>query len=198
MTEMRSAAQEAAEDIFFGQSVIIWAPWFVIITGVVVVLWSSSTAAELTAAVLMIVPLITVNFFVHGRYLMEKPINQGLLLGLSLVDLVVITLIVLFWGESHGFMSPFFIFYYPILLAFAFVFALRISISYTLLTLVLYTIACLVSGTGVLTDVFQLEGLIIRLITLGTMGGLGAFYWRIQRGRRRAPTGRSQAAPVGP
>ena len=33
MTEMRSAAQEAAEDIFFGQIVIIWARWFVIITG---------------------------------------------------------------------------------------------------------------------------------------------------------------------
>lgn len=197
MTEMRSAAQEAAEDIFFGQIVIIWARWFVIITGVIVVLWSSSNTAQLSAAVLMIVPLIAVNFFVHGRYLMEQPINQNLLLTLSLVDIMVITLIVIFWQEPNGIMNPFFIFYYPILLAFAFVFSLRISVPYTLLALVLYTVACLVSDSSFLNDPIQMKGLIIRLITLGAMGGLGGFYWRIQRGRRRSPAGRTEVAPLG-
>ena len=33
MEGIRSPEQEAAEDVFFGQSVIIWARWFVILAG---------------------------------------------------------------------------------------------------------------------------------------------------------------------
>ncbi len=196
MTEIRSAAQEAAEDIYFGQLVIIWARWFVIIAGVVVVLWSSTSASELTTAVLMVVPLIAINFFVHGRYLMDKPINQNLLLGLSLVDLSIITIIVLFWQEPNGFLSPYYIFYYPFLLAVAFVFTVRVSIPYMLLALIMYAAACLVTDISLLADSYQLEGLVIRLITMGAMGGLGAFYWRIQRGRRRSASGQGKTAPA--
>lgn len=196
MTELRSAAQEAAEDIYFGQVVIIWARWFVIITGVIAILWTSADTSELTLAVLMVVPLIAINFFVHGRYLMERPINQNLLLGLSLVDVIVVTIIVLFWQEPNGYLSPYFIFYYPFLLAVAFVFTARISIPYTLLTLILYSIACLVIDPGMVNDSYLIEGLIVRLITLGAMGGLGAFYWRIQRERRRAVAGQRKVAPA--
>jgi hypothetical protein len=196
MTELRSAAQEAAEDLFFGQIVIIWARWFVIISGVIVVLWSSNNTSELTTAVLMVVPLIAINFFVHGRYLMERPINQKLLLGLSLVDIIVITIIVLVWQDPNGFLSPYYIFYYPFLLAVAFVFSVRISVPYALLTLILYSVACLVTDFNLVNDSYQLEGLIIRLITMGTIGGLGAFYWRIQRGRRRAAAGQGAEAPA--
>jgi len=197
MTEMRSAAQESAEDIFFGQLVIIWARWFVIVTGVVVILWTSTNAAELTVAVLMIVPLIAANFFVHGRYMMERPINQNLLLGLSLVDIIVITLIVLLWRGDNGFTSPYYIFYYPILLAFSFVFPVRISIPYLVVTIIAYTAACLVSDFGMLSRSYQIEGMIIRMITMGAVGGVAGVYWRIQRGRRRVASGASKPAPVG-
>ena len=196
MTELRSAAQEAAEDIFFGQVVIIWARWFVIMSGVIVVLWSSNNTSELTTAVLMFVPLIAINFFVHGRYLMERPINQKLLLGLSLVDIIAITVIVLFWQDPNGYFSPYYIFFYPFLLAVAFVFPVRVSVPYTLLTLILYSVACLVTDINLVTDSYQLEGLIIRLITMGTIGGLGALYWRIQRRRRRSAAGQGAEAPA--
>ncbi len=196
MTELRSAAQEAAEDIYFGQVVIIWARWFVIISGVIVVLWSSANTSELTTAVLMVVPLIAINFFVHGRYLMERPINQNLLLGLSLVDIIIVTIIVLLWQDPNGYFSPYYIFYYPFLLAVAFVFPVRFSVLYTLLTLIMYSVACLVIDINLVTDSNQLEGLIIRLITMATIGGLGAFYWRIQRGRRRAAAGQRAEAPA--
>jgi hypothetical protein len=46
--------------------------------------------------------------------------------------------------------------------------------------------------------VFSSEGaeqVVLRLITLGAMGGLGTFYWRIQRDRRRAAAGGSPATP---
>ena len=185
MTELRSTAQEVAEDIFFGQVVIIWARWFVIIAGVIVVIWTSNNAAELTLAVLMLVPLIAVNFFVHGRYMMEKPINQNLLVGLSLLDIVIITLIVAFWQDPSGFYNPYFIFYYPILLAFAFVFPQRVSVPYIAVTLLLYGAVCLLGGSGLSSDPYQVEGLVIRLITMAAVGGLAGYYWRIQRNRRR-------------
>jgi len=202
MSELRTEAQEAAEDIFFGQSVIIWARWFVIIAGVVVVLWSSSEVAALTLAVLMILPLIAINFFVYGRYLMEKPINQYLMLGLSVVDLIVVTLIVLFMGEGAGYNSEYYVFFFPLLLAVAFVFPLRISTAYTLLGLLMYVGACLLippaspwfDSGWTSTNV---ETLVVRLIALATVGLLGAFYWRIQRNRRREAGGPANMTPAG-
>ena len=203
MTQIRSAAQEAAEDIFFGQAVIIYARWFVILAGVIVVLWTSSDVAQLTLAVLMIVPLIAINFFVHGRYLVERPINQFLLLALSVIDLLIITLIVLVWQEPNGFESPYFILYYPIVLAVAFVFSIRISIGYTAFCLVLYSVASIFYDVAVLesslfTDMSQIELLFVRLITLAAVGGLAAFYWRIQRQRRRMAAGQREMAPSTP
>ena len=203
MTQIRSAAQEAAEDIFFGQAVIIYARWFVIVTGVLVVLWTSNDVSELTLAVLMIVPLIAINFFVHGRYLVERPINQVLLLALSVVDLLIITLIVLVWQEPNGFESPYFILYYPIVLAVAFVFSIRVSVVYTAFCLILYSASVIVYDLAIqdatmLSDPHQIEWLFVRLITLGAVGGLGAFYWRIQRQRRRMASGQREMAPTNP
>src|SRR5690349_10916310 len=74
-----SAAQEAAEDIFFGQAVIIWARWFIILTGAMLTLWTATTVAEITINTLLIIVLMGMNFFLHGRYLMERPANRSLL-----------------------------------------------------------------------------------------------------------------------
>jgi hypothetical protein len=108
---------------------------------------------------------------------------------------VVISLVVLFWTGENGLGSPFFIMYYPAVLAFAFVMPPRSTCVYTILTLVIYTGACALADSSFFGDSVSVEALILRLITLGTMGGLGAFYWRIQRARRRASMG--EASSVG-
>ncbi len=200
MKEIRSPQQEAAEDLFFGQVVIIWARWFVILTGAILALWAASSISELTVASLLIVALMAVNFFVHGRYLMEKPINRTLTALVSLVDLTIITLIVLAWRGQTGLDSPFFIFYYPVLAAFAFVFSPGLTLLYTGLALLSYAGATFVSDPGFFLDVRVLELLITRLITLAAMGGLGTYYWRIQRQRRRlasSPQPPRARAPAG-
>lgn len=194
MTEIRSPQQEAAEDIFFGQVVIIWARWFVILTGAVLALWAASSISELTVAAMLIVALMAVNFFVHGRYMMEKPINRALTAIVSLIDLIIITLIVLAWRGQTGLDSPFFIFYYPVLAAFAFVFTPGLTLAYTALALAAYAGANLLGDPGFLFRMHDVELLITRLITLAAMGGLGTYYWRIQRQRRRLAH-RSNAAP---
>ena len=63
----RSLAQEAAEDVFFGQVVMIWASWFLIASGGVFFLWTSKESTELALGVLPIVGLMAVNFCLHGR-----------------------------------------------------------------------------------------------------------------------------------
>lgn len=185
MQAIRSAAQEAAEDIFFGQSVVIWARWFVIATATILMLWSSSAMNQIVLAIALVVPLIAVNFFVHGRYLMERPINRLLLIVLSLVDLAVITLIVAFWQAPAGLFSPFYVLYYPMVLAFAFIFPARISLPYTIVATVAFAAVALLADPGILGSSLDMERLVTRMITLAATGALGAYYWRVQRSRRR-------------
>jgi hypothetical protein len=194
MHELRTPAQEAAEDIFFGQTVIIWARWSVILAGTILAVWSSDEISQLIMSILLVVALMAVNFFVHGRYLLERPVNATLLAGLSFVDLIIVTLIVLAWRGLAGMASPFFIFYYPILLAVAFVFPPRLTFVYLGVTLVAYASAVLVTGPEILRSSPDLETLATRLITMAATGLLGMYYWRIQRQRRRLAAGVSSAA----
>jgi hypothetical protein len=191
MHATHGTAQEAAEDIFFGQAVIIWARWFIIVTGAILTLWTATTVREITINTLLIVTLMGMNFFLHGRYLMERPANRALLIVISLIDLLIITTIVMVWQNQLGLASQYFVFYYPILLAFAFVLPPRLTIAYTAIALVAYTSVCLLAGNGLDISTADLKLLVMRLITLASMGGLGTYYWRIQRRRRRAARGRA-------
>lgn len=180
---MNTKKQEEAEDIFFGQVVLVWARWFVIAAGIVYALWISTTTAQLSVAILLFAVIIGINFFVHGRYLMEKPVNQSLLLGLSLIDIFMVTLIVSI-GPDRGLNHFLFIFYYPLLVAFAFVFPQTLTAIYTILAMLAYLIVCVFVSPQLIADGPVLETLLMRLITMAAVGGLGTYYWRIQRARR--------------
>jgi hypothetical protein len=184
----RTHAKEAAEDIFFGQVVIIWARWFLIAAGAVLTIWTTHQTAHLAVAVIPIAALMAINFYLHGRYLTERPCNDRLVAAASVFDVAVITALVLFWHDggviSSGLASPFFVFYYPMLLAVAFVLPPRPAIAYTSVTVVLYALICLPD----VESAVDAKALLLRLVTMTAMGGLGTFYWRIQRDRRRAAT----------
>lgn len=195
MQMQANRAQTAAEDIFFGQVVIIWARWFVILAGIIFALWFSETPAQLGAAVVLLAGIMAINFFVHGRYLMEKPVNRSLLITLSFVDLVLVTAIVLLGPEYRGLDNYLFVFYYPLLVAFAFVFPPQFTTLYTLATLLAYTVACVTITLGLLVDSAGLEVLAMRLITMAAVGFLSTYYWRIQRDRRQAVTDNLEPIP---
>lgn len=177
------SAREAAEDIYFGQVVLIWARWFVILAAAVLALWSSDTTAELATRSLLVVALMGVNFFLHGRTLMEKPANKQLLIASSAIDLVITGGIVALWG-SNGLESELYVLYYPLLFAFALVFAPRITITYALAALGSYAAICLMADPGILGETVDAKMLAERLITMAATAGLGTYYWRIQRARR--------------
>ena len=186
MHDIRTLEQEAAEDIFFGQVVIIYARWFVVISMTILALWSSDSINQMVLGIAFVVPLIALNFFVHARYLMEKPANRLLLILLGVIDAVSITLIITFWPGDNGFNSQFYVLYYPIVLAFAFVFPIRISGIYTAFVLLIYAGALLLADPAVLLNGADAERLVIRLVTLAAMGMLAAYYYRILRKRRHA------------
>ena len=109
----------------------------------------------------------------------------GIVIVLGIIDALVISLIIAFWPGNKGLFSQFYVFYYPIILAFAFVFPGRLSALYTIFTLVLYSATCFVFSPEFLNDMLEIERLVIRLITIGATGMIGAYYYRIQRSRRR-------------
>jgi len=181
---MLSSDQEAKEDLFYGQVVIILARWFLILAGVVLALWSASSVEAIELPIGFMIVLMGMNFYLHGRYLMRQPVQAPLVYLSSAVDLIVITLIVVFWtqGRGTGLASPFFVFYYPALLAFALVFRPRISLGYAAVVLSIYLVLVLLgSGAG---DLRAQKTLVERLVTMAATAGLGAYFWRIQRRRR--------------
>src|SRR5437763_1407510 len=95
--EARSTAQSEQEDVFFGQTVIMWARWSVIVAGIVLVLWTSTDVALLTRTIPFFLVLMAVNFFLHGRYVMGSPLNHSVVTAASVVDLLLITAIVILW-----------------------------------------------------------------------------------------------------
>src|SRR5689334_7666344 len=129
MTNVRTAAHEAAEDLIFGQTVILWARWFVVLGAVIAALWSADTSHELSLRVLLAIGLMAVNVTLHGRYLVGRPANYTLLAIAAGVDLAIIGAIVGLW-DPHGLDSPYFVFFYPMLFAVALVFPPTLAIAY--------------------------------------------------------------------
>ena len=100
MNENRTRREEAAQDIFFGQSVINWARWFVIAAAAVMVL-DSNTTGQMVVGVLPILGLIVANFYLHGRRLAERPANPVMIVLASLMDVAFITWLV-YAAFLHG------------------------------------------------------------------------------------------------
>jgi hypothetical protein len=185
MRLLTDTARDSAEDIYFGQVVLIWARWFVILAAAVLALWSSDSTGDLAVRSLLVVALMGVNFFLHGRTLMEKPANKQLLLLSGAIDLAIAGGIVAAWG-TPGLESELYVLYYPLLFAFALVFVPRMTIAYAIGALGSYLAICLLADPGILSDTGDAKSLVMRLITMGATAGLGTFYWRIQRARRNA------------
>ncbi len=186
MQELRTPTLEAQEDVFFGQLVLIVARWFLIAGATVSMVWTVADPGQLAMVILPVVALIAMNFFLHGRYLMEQPANQQLIIAASLLDLVLITAMVLVGAGEKGFGSPFLAFYYVAVLAFGFVVPRKLEIGYTTLAIGSYLLASFLANPGFLGDVTDVKTLVLRIITLAATGGLANYYWRIQRARRRA------------
>lgn len=175
--------REQAEDIYFGQVVIVWARWFVILAAAMLALWSSSDTGSLAGRAAIVIAMMGVNFFLHGRLLMERPANGRLLFAVGVADLVAIGLMVGFWGPG-GQESRLYVLCYPLLFAAALVLAPRSTLLYAALAIGGYLAICFIHEPSFLVHADDAKEVAIRVITLAATAGLGAYYWRIQRARR--------------
>lgn len=188
LKEVRTEPQAALDDVFFGQSVILWARWSVILAGTLLVLSTSPTVEQLVRTLPFFLALMAMNFFLQGRYVMGSPLNRFAVIAASVVDLVVVTAIVAFWPGEHGLKNEFFVLYFPVVFAFALVFERRLEAMYTTVAVAAYAGVCIAFGTvGTEAD---LKLLVLRVIALAAMGFLGNYYFRGERERlRRLSTG---------
>ena len=186
MNDIRTGAQEAAEDVYFGQVVANWARWFIIGAGIVLVLWTATEPTRLVVGIIPVVILMAINFYLHGRSFAEKPANRAMITLTSVLDIALITVVVLFWPGAAEIKSVFFVMYYPVILAFAFIMPPKVTLAYTVLAVAAYAGASIAADPGLVTNVVEIESLVTRVITLAAMGALGTYYWRTQRNRRRA------------
>jgi hypothetical protein len=148
-------------------------------------LWRADQIQDVTTVIYPLLGLIALNFFLHGRILIGSPIRREMILLSSLVDVALITLIVATssWKTASGIENPFYVFYYPVLLAFALVFPWRFAIPFGAATIAAYLGIVLASDLG--PDTTQsYETLVARGVTLGSIVLLGNLYWRIQRNWR--------------
>src|ERR1051326_8892499 len=116
---------EEQEDIFYGQIVCITARWCVIAGSLFLALYHADRIDSMEKGLIPLLVLVAANFFLQARYMMGLPANALLLQIGSLIDLVIITTLVL---TGPG---DFFVFYYPVLLAFALVFVRRVTLIFT-------------------------------------------------------------------
>ena len=181
--EVRTAKQAEEEDVFFGQTVIMWARWSVIVAGIALVLWTSTNVALLTQTMPFFLVLMAVNFFLHGRFVMGSPLNRTVVTVASVIDIVLITAIVVLWPGSHGLNNQFYVLYMPVVFAFALVFTRKIEVAYTVFAIVAYADACILTGTVPFDLGNEDKILVMRLIVIAAMGFLGNYYFRIQRDR---------------
>ena len=183
----RTSERAESEDIYFGQVASNWARWFIVGTGALLILWTSVDTTKLIVGILPVVGLMVMNFYLHGRLLAGRPANRTLIWAAAAVDIGLIMGLIVLWPGSTPLGNSLFVLFYPVLLAFAFVMPPRISIGCAAGVIAAYAALTVIIDPMAITDIESVEMLIERLITLGAIGLLGAYYWRIQR-RRRAET----------
>ena len=177
---------EDKEDIFYGQIVFIWARWVVISSALFLILFKADSVRDIQLPMIPMMFLIVFNFFIHGRYVMRRPANAMFLTIATLVDLTFVTfVIILGGGGTTGIDNPFFVLYYPLVLAFSLVFPRKITIACVSVLLVIYFLICLLMEPGIELASGGEEILAVRIITILCTAILGTMYWRSQRYRRR-------------
>src|SRR5579859_4586781 len=162
---------EGAADVFWGQIATLWARWALLAGGALLVLSHADSTSQLAIGILPVVALLLLNFYLHGRYLVDQPANAVLTLLASCFDVAMLALLCL----TSGFGNPMFVFLYPIVFGVGLVYPPRMSWAFTLAAMALYSLLLVSSGD------FDAKLLVVRLVTLAAVGGLGSVYWRSVR-----------------
>jgi len=134
-----------SEDLAFGQTVLVWARWILIGTGLVLSFWSPTDLFILQVQLAAIIALAFGNFYLHVQLLRGHPAIDNVVYAASVGDIVVVTAMVLAQG---GFQSPVFIFYFAAVVGISVAFPTVLTAGYTAVVLGVYGMICLATASA--------------------------------------------------
>lgn len=176
----RFMPESAAEDLVFGQGVIVTARWILVLAGLFLALWNPASLIELRVEILVVLVLAVVNFYLHVHLIVKRATVEAVVLAASAVDLLVVTLLIVVQG---GLDSHLYIFYFPAILGLSVAFPTALTLAYAGGAALAY------GSIGLFTASSQadIQSVVSRVLMLAAIAACGNLYWRIEHDRRVQP-----------
>lgn len=162
-------------DLTEGQPVIIAVRWVMIATGLILAIWNVTDMGELRLQIVALLLLALTNFYLQAQLLMKRQVNPLIVYGASAMDMLMITVLVLYQG---GYDSSIFIFYLPAIAAFAVAFPRGLTALFT---------AAVVAAYGLIavnTLEHETNIIVVRLIMIVAVAVCGSAYLQLEHKRR--------------
>jgi hypothetical protein len=170
------AGEVRSEDIAHGQTVLVWARWILIGTGLLLSFWSPTDLTTLQVQLAAIITLAFGNFYLHVQLLRGHPALDNVVYAASLADISVVTALVL---VQNGYPSPVFIFYFAAIVGISVAFPTWMTIGYTALVVGAYGAICLATA-----PVEDLPAVFTRLLMIAAVALCGNVFARSEARRR--------------
>ncbi len=167
--------------MLYAARVSVWARWLVAVVELAYrpALWFAADKQYL----LLSVPLIAFNGFVHYRLRRDRVVTWRWLLFLSGMDIALIAAAVIIGGDFHLFS---YVAYYPALALFAVVFSsLWLSLAWTTMVAAIYAVVSLTVGPGLDFDAGQEKALLARVMAMYAVVASVSLIARFERVRRQ-------------
>ena len=132
-----------SEDLAYGQTVLVWARWILIGTGLLLSFWGPKDLLTLQVQLAAIIALAFGNFYLHVQLLRGHPAIDNVVYGASIADISVVTALVL---VQHGYPSPVFIFYFAAIVGISVAFPSLLTAGYTAIVVGVYGIIALATA----------------------------------------------------
>jgi membrane protein implicated in regulation of membrane protease activity len=179
-------SDSSADNLRFGQGVIIAARWILVAAGLALALVSPAPLGELRLQIVLILGLAVANFWLTAQVLTRRPVLTGIVYALSAADIAVISLLV---NAGGGFPSNNYVFYFPAVVAISLAFGLEMTLLFTGTAIGAYSIMALSTG-----GIEKPEVVLIRMVMLIAVVACGNVYRRVERDNRRRATEEARAA----
>ena len=165
-----------SEDLAFGQTVLVWARWILIGTGLLLSFWSPTDLLTLQVQLAAIIALAFGNFYLHVQLLRGHPAIDRVVFGASLADICVVTALVVVQG---GFASPVFIFYFAAIVGISVAFPTYLTAGYTALVIGAYGLISLATASS-----DDYPAVFTRLLMIAAIAVCGNLFARNESHRR--------------
>ena len=178
---MKKITDETVEDdLRYGQVVIVWARWSIVIFAFIMSLYRPRSKTELIVVIMGLLVVALLNFALHTRILMKQPTNVKIIYLASLADICLISVIT---GLNGGISSHVYLYFFPAVLVFALVFPSILTIWLTVAVLILYAGICLIFSDPKLQSGDETI-LIFRLLSILGASIVGNRYRSVEAKRR--------------